>query len=238
MEFRSLGKKLRLVQQNLLYERRTEPAMEIIYRDLFVRDLRDTGLVDCYYPVGGAASHSLLYLLLRSIREFHPQRVLELGAGQSTLLIDAANGALRLGMDVITVEHDADWAAHIQKRVSHPLVHRPLAAGTEDGKPIQYYAPGFLPEDARFNLVVIDGPPAHEQELRFSRIGCLQFLPQMLADDFILIIDDAEREGEAYLVDRLAERFASLGRTVRNASAAGKKRQTWFCGGRFHAEFF
>jgi hypothetical protein len=213
--------------------------MESVYRDIFVRDLASIGLADTYYPVGGAANHSLLYLLLRTLREFAPANVLELGAGQSTLLIHAVNEALKLGMDVTTVEHDAGWAAHTQPLVSHRVVHAPLTPATVDGKSIEYYATSFLPPGKRFSLVLVDGPPAYSESLSFARLGCLDFLPDVLADDFMLIIDDAERAAEAYLVAKLAERFRAQGRVAHEAAMAGMKRQAWFCGGALaRAQYF
>jgi len=206
------------------------PAMEVVYRDLFVRDLGHVGIADEYYPVGGAANHGLLYLLLRSLREFDVGATLEFGAGQSTLLFDAVRRTLRPNMDVITVEHDAEWAERMRALVSHRVVYAPLAAATVDGRAIDYYANGFIPAGAQFNLVLIDGPPADGPMQRFARSGCLALLPDILARDFMVIIDDAEREGEAHLVARLAERF---GPTVRQATIAAAKQQAWFCGGAY-----
>ena len=215
------------------------PAMEAVYRDLFVRDLRSVGIDDIFYPVGGAASHSLLYLLLRTMREFAVGSVLELGAGQSTLLFHAARATLRRDMDVTTVEHDAAWAARVRSQVAHSVVHAPLAAMSSDGKDIGYYSGSFLPADKRFNLVVVDGPPAHDAEQRFARVGCLTLLPGILADDFMLVVDDAEREGEAHLVTRLAEMFRAHGFKVHEAAISAMKKQVWFCGGSYaHAAFF
>ncbi len=235
----SLRRKLEIIRRIVWRNYLLDPSMEVVYRDLFVRDLSDLGLKDIYYPVGGAASHSLLYLLLRTIREFKVRTILELGAGQSTLLIDALNVKLQRGMDVTTVEHDAEWATHIQSLVSHRVLHAPLANVTVHGKAIDYYSGGFLPPGKRFDLVLIDGPPAHLADRRFARIGCLDFLPDILAEDFMLIIDDAERQGEAYLVARLAETFRSRQVAVRQASIAGMKMQAWFCGGAFSgAQYF
>jgi hypothetical protein len=235
----SLRKKVAILRQIVWRAYQLEPAMEGVFRDIFLRDLRRMGLEDSYYPLSGAANHSLLYLLLRTLREFAPRRVLELGAGQTTLLLDAVNATMSQPMDVMTVEHDPEWAAHIQGNVSHRVVTVPLAPMTIAGKSLDYYAAGFLPPGVRFNLVLIDGPPAQANDAKFARIGCLDFLPAGLADDFMVIIDDAEREGEAWLVAKLAERFQTEAREVHQASVAARKAQTWFCGGAFaRARYF
>lgn len=239
MPFASLRKKIAILRQIVWRAYQLEPAMEGVFRDIFLRDLRRMGLEDRYYPLSGAANHSLLYLLLRTIGECAPRRVLELGAGQTTLLLDAVSATMPQPMDITTVEHDPEWAAHIQANVSHRVVTAPLARMSIAGKSIDYYTPGFLPPGARFNLVLVDGPPAQANDARFSRIGCLGFLPEALADDFMLIIDDAEREGEAWLVAKLAERFRAERRMVHQASVAARKVQIWFCAGAFTpARFF
>ena len=235
----NLRHKMGLVRRIMWRYGELNPALEIVYRDLFVRDLRSVGIEDIFYPVGGAASHGLLYLLLRTMREFEVGSVLELGAGQSTLLFHAARTRLRRDMDVTTVEHDAEWAARVRSQVSHPVVHAPLVRVSSDGKDIRYYSGGFVPADKRFNLVVIDGPPAHAAEQRFARIGALTLLPAILATDFMLVVDDAEREGEDYLVARLAEMFGAHGIKAHQAAIAAMKKQVWFCGGGYaHAAYF
>ncbi|MGC9587630.1 UNVERIFIED_CONTAM: hypothetical protein PVV62_27635, partial [Salmonella enterica subsp. enterica serovar Rissen] len=47
-----------------------EPGLEAIYRDLFLRELKLLGEEDRFFPTGGAANYSLLYLILRIGVEF------------------------------------------------------------------------------------------------------------------------------------------------------------------------
>ncbi len=58
-------------------------AMEVIYRELFVRELLRLGIEDRFFPVGAAANHGLLYLVLRCYVELPLRRVLDVGAGQT-----------------------------------------------------------------------------------------------------------------------------------------------------------
>src|SRR5688572_14243674 len=88
---------------------RLNPAMEIVYRELFLKELREIDLPDKYYPVGSAASHGLMYFLIRLLRNWPVSHILELGAGQSTLLIDRVKQQLALSCAVETLEHDDRW---------------------------------------------------------------------------------------------------------------------------------
>ena len=54
----------------------------MIYRDLFLRELARLGVEDGFYPIGGAANYSLLYLVLRAMTEFPVSSILEVGAGK------------------------------------------------------------------------------------------------------------------------------------------------------------
>src|SRR5690348_10090169 len=84
----------------------TKPAMEVVYRELFLRDLSRLGLEDLYYPVGSAANHSLLYLIARSFIELPIRNALEMGAGQSSILLSQLNERLKKEATITTVEHD------------------------------------------------------------------------------------------------------------------------------------
>jgi hypothetical protein len=66
-----LGFIAQLLRQRVL----TAPSLEAVYRDLFIRDLAAIGVNDAFYPVGSAANHSLLYLVLRCVRELGIRKV-------------------------------------------------------------------------------------------------------------------------------------------------------------------
>ena len=102
-----------------------EPALEVIYRDLFLRELALLGEEDRFFPTGGAANYSLLYLILRLGSEFRPASVLDIGAGQSTLLWAMLQRRGFVG-DLLTLENDPDWAARIGAQVTHEIMVSPL----------------------------------------------------------------------------------------------------------------
>ena len=85
----------------------TEPYMEIVYQQLVFRDLRNLGIHDDFYPVGSAASYSLFYILLRSLMTLPVTSVLDIGAGQTSLLLDATKKALNLDL-LYPANHKSD----------------------------------------------------------------------------------------------------------------------------------
>lgn len=75
------------------------------------------------------------------------------------------------------------------------LVHAPLAVTECAGRVFTTYHPAYtrtIPEGVRFDLVLIDGPPAY----RYGREAPLYHLAPFLAPGAVLVLDDANREPE------------------------------------------
>ncbi len=226
---------LRVANQVLSNATSLNPANEIILRSLFLRDLARIGVEDNFYPVNSAANHGLLYLILRTLTSFNIESVLELGAGQSSLLLNAVNRVQGGKIDIVTVEHDQDWATNIAGRVSHQVAHTALHPAQVDGRQIEFYAENHPLPSRPINLLIIDGPPAGHLAGSYNRLGSARYIPTALAEDFVVIIDDAERKGEAALATALAARLRQAGRAVHHSEVLGMKRQIVFSGGGFRA---
>lgn len=191
--------------------RSSEPAMEMVYKTLFERELARLGIEDRFYPVGYAANYSLLYVVLRAVMELPVVRVLELGCGQTTILLDGLAKVLAKKehggrkLEIVTLESDADWAARIGGQVKHTVTVAPLVPCEVQGAMVLGYDPLKYPK-GKFDLVIVDGPVGTE---RLSRGGMLAMVPQILADEFMVVFDDAERPGERQTVRSFARMMAA-----------------------------
>ena len=170
----------------------------IVHRELDRLDIRDTP----FYPLRSAATYSYLYLLLRAAQELPELKILELGAGQSTQLLDRL--AQRFTMTCTTLEHDAGWQQRVQGQVGGEVLHAPLLDAKVQGFSGPVYDASVLASDRRFNMLLVDGPRSSR---RRSRWGCLQFIEQRLESEFLIIFDDAERPGE---IDTIAATLRML----------------------------
>lgn len=184
----------------------TLPAQEAVYQHLFLRDLAAAGLPDRYYPVGNAANYGLLYLIVRVVLELPVTRVLELGCGQSSLLLDdlaqvAKDRQPSRELQITSVEQDASWAATTGSRVRHPVRHAPLAPTQALGRPIRFYEPDALAGLGKFDFVIVDGPTAFGPSETYNRTGALELLRRHLDGQFVVVFDDAERQGETEAAD-------------------------------------
>ncbi|MEG3164807.1 hypothetical protein U1701_09395 [Sphingomonas sp. PB2P19] len=205
-----------------------EPGLEVIYRDLFLRELALLGEEDRFFPTGGAANYSLLYLILRIGSEFRPASVLDIGAGQSTLLWAMLQRRGLVGA-VLTLENDAEWAARIGAQVTHQIMVSPLQPMRVGRRTVLSYDWAAVKTDRRFDVIVCDGPRGTPRQ---SRSGILAMLDQV-PDDFALILDDSEREGEQDTVALVHDRLQAAKRDYAVGVVRAAKTQAVFAGGRY-----
>jgi len=128
-----------------------------------------------------------------------PGPVLECGSGLTTLLLGALAG--RRGVEVWSLEHDADWRRRVSVALREHIagqVYLRLSPLTDYGEFDWYAAPLPLMPDA-FRLVVCDGPP---DDTRGGRVGLVAVIRDRLPAGAVILLDDAARDGEQHAIDR------------------------------------
>ena len=174
---------------------------ERIFQGIVHRELDRLEIDRAFYPVRSAATYSYLYLLIRICTTLPVRRVLELGCGQSTLLLDDLSRDRQL--HVTSLEHDPRWASMIGEQCERlALAEAPLVRREVSGRAAETY--DFDSGAERFDLLLVDGPKGSK---RHSRRGALPFIEDALAEEFIIVFDDAERRGE---LDTIAETLQRL----------------------------
>jgi hypothetical protein len=200
---------------------------EQMYQGIFQQQCRARGSDDVFYPVGAAASYSLLYLLTRAMSELPVKCVVEMGSGQSTVLVDKL---LPEGGSHQAYEQDADWAARIGARLQRSRVqHSPLAQTTHEG---QSYAglSGVRPE--AFDLLLVDGPNGTDH---LSRFDCVPLVAAHPGKEFMVIIDDADRPGEQETVAAMSALLRQRGIDFKLNYLHGRNAHALFTTPRFRA---
>jgi O-antigen biosynthesis protein len=130
----------------------------------------------------GNLSPSVLQWLIANVK--HGEQILEFGSGKSSR-------ELAKFFDVTSIEHNVDYADYSYSNVKYVIA--PLENGTYSNQIIRPVL------DHQYSVVILDGPPAYQWENRFSRLGFLK-TKNSLAGNPILVIDDAQRVGEFYIV--------------------------------------
>jgi predicted O-methyltransferase YrrM len=132
--------------------------------------------------------------------------VVECGSGLSTVTIARALRALNAG-HVHALEHDAHWATTTRRALEGDdladfatVIDAPLVDDWYDPAALDH-----LP-DHGIELLLVDGPPAGEPETERSRYPALPALAGRLAPKAAILLDDADRVGERWALERwLAE---------------------------------
>jgi predicted O-methyltransferase YrrM len=180
-------------------------SKEILYQNMFNNSCQGMNISAPLYPVGSAANYTLLYLILRILTELPVKRVLELGAGQSTLLMDAI-AKVQPSLDIITLETDALWADRIDQRVAHSVVKSSLRPTVHEGDCVETYGELEPLDGQQFDFVIVDGPMGTRKK---SRWAALEILERNLANEFVVIFDDAERRGEQETIRKFISQHTS-----------------------------
>ena len=215
------------------------PEQEIVYRNIFLRLLADRGLKDEYIPVKNAANHSLLYLIARIVTELKVDRALELGAGETTVLLDRLKAAGGHPRTVVTVEQDETWLAIVQQRVAHKLLLAPLKTRTVGGREAAAYDFNIVAAAGQFDLLVVDGPRADDRRGRYNRLGALELVGMLPPEGAAIVIDDAERPGEAYLAALMFDALEARGlQPARSQTNAAKRQEVIAYGSKRAAVYF
>lgn len=154
--------------------------LEALHLQKLTYNLQQLGFPRPIFPDGSAANAGLLYTLLKVLWQAQPGHILELGSGLTTELIHhylSKHAHAR----AISLEDDLFWHQHVAPHLTlerHCYLHRPCT-----GDPAFYDMSGIT---GPFDLVLVDGPVG-------DRRGALAAIPPLLAENFILIVDDAHK---------------------------------------------
>jgi hypothetical protein len=157
-------------------------TQELLFQNLLHQNAEAAGIkLRGIYPVGGAANYSLLYLVFRSLSELPVSSVLDIGAGQTSMLLSAMADAFP--HKALTLESNDQWVKIVGPKIRHELLVSELGV---DGEYREQPA-------EKYDMVIVDGPAG---TMRNSRKSSLATLQKCLAEEFLVIFDDAERRGE------------------------------------------
>ncbi len=190
-----------------------------------------------FFIDGAAATPSLQLLHFKILRLCQPQRVLELGSGQTTKLLSCYAKENSTAF-LLTLEQDETWVNILKPQLVHDYRHAPLQPtqftcnGSQLALDTKWYAeqPELLA--GGFDYMLIDGPDNNTPGTSFypySRSGILKYLPTLLAPSFVLVFDDAERYGEIMTIQACEAILKAAGTQYRCFSVHGIKTQVVFC---------
>ncbi len=123
-----------------------------------------------------------------------PGPILECGSGLTTILMGLLAG--RRGVEIYSLEHMPKWHTYVSDMLQSYCIEgvNLYLSPLQDFGGFSWYQPPLasLPND--FRLVICDGPPTNQTP--GGRYGLLPILGQHLAPGAVILLDDADREGE------------------------------------------
>ena len=183
----------------------------------YAMTFRDTVTIDSWFNLEresislgrSAVGYNYYYVCYRILNEMKPNSILEMGLGQSTKLLNSY--AQHFNCEHTVIEHDEEWKDYYEtvNPVSQntkieliPLKYEYKKIG-EGGYNFIRYNEGLLKNainGKKFDLISIDGPFGDQNRKAFkksySRVDILDYLPQCLCKDFVILMDDYNRKGE------------------------------------------
>ncbi|ADL33251.1 hypothetical protein bpr_I0504 [Butyrivibrio proteoclasticus B316] len=225
-------------QSNLMIENHGKLS-ELLWANVYHDSIRGCswfpeGGLPCW-PGRGAVGYQYMYVMFRILNELQPQSILELGMGQSTRLIGQYIKTRDNAKDYIhyCVEHDENWANifstqfELDKSRSEVVI-LPLdkVSFTDEQNNIRdtIIYKGFFEHfnSKTFDIISIDGPFGFGDPL-FSRIDTIDILPHCLNDNFCIIVDDCQRDGERNTAEAMIAKLQEYGVDCEYTVYAGEK---------------
>ena len=205
-----------------------DETSEVLYQGLFPQQCANAGIRNDFYPVGGAANYSLMYVLCRILTERDVKSIVEVGSGQTTILIDRVRSP---SARHVCYEHDPVWYADISRRLMRCDYRlRPLERRSSDaGHALDAYADIELLD---FDLLLVDGPPGGD---RYSRFACIDLIAASRLPDYAIVFDDAKRGGERETIEHAVSMLRGPGVDLAVSELHARKRHAILSAGRFRA---
>ncbi len=183
-------------------------------------------LIDLRYPLprlgGWAASADFIKILYQEILALLKRKeapvIVETGSGVSTILIAYLLKKYAPKALFISLDHDIEY----MRKSRHALELHGLKSGVHLlYAPLQKYLLGEevwlwyktaqlfeLLQQKRIDMLSIDGPPMDTQAL--ARYPVLPIVREKLANDWVLVLDDAARTQEQAIIQRWKKEFRPL----------------------------
>jgi hypothetical protein len=188
-----------------------------------------------FHPGRWAAGYPMLYILYRIYNDIRPASVLEFGLGESTKLAYQYIGS-QPNTTLTIIEQDENWLNFFSNEVYNVrpnTVLLPIEKQAVNGHQVNQYI-GLIPalSGKTFSLIVVDGPWGSEH---FSRYQVVELVREnkINPDDFIILLDDYNRDGERETAKHLRDALNQKGISFSEGVYAGAKETLIICAAKY-----
>lgn len=217
-----------LINENRNFHKRNESYLkEIEWAHIFHDSIRGKKyLKKLSLNIGRwAGNYTFFYVLNRVLSDYKPVRILEFGLGESSKFISIYIENYLLESEHLIVEQDELWSKVFKERFRltsrSKIVVCPIQKKEIKGYTVNSYANFSDSVNGKFDLYVVDGPFGSKNYSRYEIVDLAQQFT--LDDEFIIILDDYNRQGEKEMIIDLLYVLNSKGIKTYKAEYSGRK---------------
>ncbi len=186
-----------------------------------------------FSPGRWAVGYPYLYVMYQTLNITKPKCILDLGLGQTTKML-TQYAAANEDVEHIVLENDPDW---IRVFKSKNKVSERTKIVYSDVEFIKYKSDDSVRvyslfkeavNGKKFDFISIDGPLGGDMK-KYSRIDILNVIPECLADDFVIMMHDMERQMETNTLIELQHLLKQASIKYRCGRYNGKKDTILIC---------
>jgi len=182
-----------------------------------------------YLPFTGSSLRPFcLAHMINDIVVNNRKKIIEFGSGISTIMIGRLIKKNNLNATLLSIEHDEKWINTLTQILKNEQIDdiievkhsslKPCKLALEDNEWYDLKTLKDYTKAKKFDMVIIDGPPAWEAGKSTARYPAVDFISNKLSKNFSIYLDDAIRAGEQEIIKRWEAdygiRFKISGKTL------------------------
>jgi len=152
-----------------------------------------------------AGNYSFFYVLNRILTDFKPQSIVEFGLGESSKFVSTFLDNYLTESTHTIIEQDESWATHFKDNFElaeqSTINILPLKKKIIKGFEVNSYDKIEEFVTNKYDLYLVDGPFGSNNYSRYDIVNVIKKVSA--ADEFIIMLDDYEREGEQQTFEEL-----------------------------------
>ncbi|NJN25006.1 MAG: class I SAM-dependent methyltransferase [Cyclobacteriaceae bacterium] len=187
-------------------------VQEKIYDNLSYQIIKDY-LPSIDYPyTSSCLNYYKIHILINDLVLNRRSNYIELGSGLSTLALGLCIKKQALNCKIKSFEHDEHFLNIQLENIENmkltniiELCHAPIKFQHISGLSCDWYDDEVIFKkigNEKFDLMLVDGPPAYKQKISYNRFPALPKLLSKLKENCSIYIDDTNRKGESNSLKR------------------------------------
>jgi len=222
------GKIIKIIKENKkLHKQSYNQLKELEWAHVYHDSIRGRAYLE-NLPINigrWAGNYAFFYVLNRILFEHKPNAIIEFGLGESSRFISTYLDNHLLKSKHVVIEQSDEWRVGFEEHFklsdrSEVKICDMIEADVKGYKTNQYKElPAVITE--KFDLYIVDGPFGSKNYSRYDIVYLAERLNA--GDEFIIIMDDYQRNGEIETTNDLEALFKSKGITVYQKAYRGNK---------------